>query len=59
LPALPVSAVGLTTRQRRGAGGGHQGVDLNVRSVPKAGINISFRRSKTAKVFFAFANKQS
>jgi len=23
LPALPVSAVGVTTRQRRGAGGGH------------------------------------
>ncbi|KIC84781.1 hypothetical protein RN49_22410 [Pantoea agglomerans] len=26
LPALPVSAVGLTTRQRRGAGGGHHDV---------------------------------
>ena len=26
LPAQPVSAVGLTTRQRRGAGGGHQAV---------------------------------
>jgi len=28
LPALPVSAVGLTTRQRRGAGGGHYDVDV-------------------------------
>jgi len=27
LPAQPVSGVGLTTRQRRGAGGGHQAVN--------------------------------
>lgn len=28
LPALPVSAVGLTTRQCRGAGGGHHAFNL-------------------------------
>ena len=37
LPALPVSAVGVTTRQRRGAEGGHQAVHAVNLHQPEAG----------------------
>jgi len=51
LPALPVSAVGLTTRQRRGAGGGHQAVnavDLQIQETGEAAAAQQNREQQEA-----------